>query len=666
MKLTKFKQNLLLNILLAISVFISFVEPAISQEGYYGLGFQSHDVVQDKRTSLELFPNKFFEPKANFTLKFDLSFYKGRRIYFGYIFRIIKDETENIDFIYDERTMNSKHFRIVINDSLTNIAFDIDSNSRFDKWNNINITFDFDKNKIILLYGKNKYEQTLTTLKTESRFRFFFGANQFQQFKVTDVPPMKLKDVQLFKKNKLEKSWPLNERNGNVAYEIIDNDSTATVLNPIWIKNEHYEWKVFKSFTVNGKSSVAFDADNKKLYVISQSPLMAINFTNGNSVTDFLKDGELQSLVGNQSLFGNGCLFNIYPDQQLVSKYNFTTANWDALYQPGTVTSFWHFNKAYSPFDSSIYVFDGYGYLQYRNWMFKYNLLSKKWTEIKPVGDFLIPRYLAASTINKRGDSIFILGGYGSPSGQQILNPKNLYDLMAYDIKNNRLKKIGELKPDNEGFVFANSMVLDDSNKFYYALVFPNSKYSSSLQLIKGNFKNNTYELLGSKIPYLFHDINSFADLYYCSALHLFIAATLLYNADNNTTTVNIYTLLAPAVAEFDGYYNHPVSSNNHLIGIICLTIIVVLIFIYFLFRKKITKFLSQKIFKKQNNNSTSYHTIMPLKDEKETNAARMFMQSSEMHTGIAFSKNIRNAKYAKLCKIMQLYSIIFLQLRLR
>lgn len=604
---TKLKRKLAFIVLGAIGGFSLFFTSGIAQENYYGLGFQSHDVVQDKRTSLELFPNTTFNPKSNFTLNFDLSFYKGHKIYFGYIFRIIKDETENIDFIYDERTTNPKHFRIVIGNNLTSIGFDIDS-SRFNKWNSISVTFDPDRKKIKLLCGKNSYEQFLPTLKVNSHFKFFFGANQFQQFKVTDVPPMKLRNIQLFEGDRLKKNWPLNERSGNIAHEIIDETLNASVSNPIWIKNNHYEWKAFKSFTVKGKASVAFDADNKKLYVIGQSPLMVINFAD-NGITNFSKNSGIDALVGNQSLFGDGLLYNIYPDQRLISRYDFKEGNWSSGYKPDSVTSFWHFNKVYSSFDSSIYVFNGYGYLQYRNWIFKCGISSKKWMEIKPKGDFLVPRYLAASTINKRGDSIFILGGYGSPSGQQILNPKSLYDLMVYDVRNNHLKKMLELQPGNEDFVFANSMILDESDKFYYALAFSNYKYNTSLQLIKGNFKNGTYELLGSKIPYLFHDINSFADLYYCSALHLFVTATLLYNGDSNTTTVNVYTLSAPAVSEFDGVYVGAVScgDGSHFAIIFSLIIAGLVIFTCFLFRKKIANFLLQRVFNKKGISRSAY-----------------------------------------------------------
>lgn len=555
-----------------------------AQEDSYGLGFSSHDVVQDRRTSLDLFPDKTFEPRNDFSLSFDLSFFKGKKIYFGYIFRIIKDETENIDFIYDERNSSNKHFRIVIGNNLSSIAFDLDSNTRFNKWTNINLKFDFEHKKIVLLYGKNSYEQRLETLSLSNSFRVFFGANQFQRFKVTDVPPMKLRNIRVKKNEKQERYWPLNEGIGNVAHET-EKGFDALTTNPLWLKNDHFGWKHLKTLTVKGNASVAFDATKDRLFAIGSDSLIAIDISGSNNA-DLITRSELKALIGNESLIVDSKLFNIYPDQQLVSEYNFLGSSWRGTYKSGLTTNFWHFNKTYSAIDTSIYVLNGYGQLQYKNSIFRYHIPTKSWTEIKPSGDFLIPRYLAATGSNNNGDSIFIIGGYGSNSGQQILNPKSLYDLIVYNVKTKQLKKLFELQPGKEDFVFANSMIIDSANHSYYALVYPNYKYNSSLQLLKGSFKDGNYELMGSKIPYEFHDINSFADLYYSPASHLFIAVTLLYNEDHSTT-IQLYTLSSPTLNSLEEGLNSNPVRKGIIYWLIAIGSLMIAIITFFLFRKK-------------------------------------------------------------------------------
>jgi DNA-binding SARP family transcriptional activator len=84
---------------------------------------------------------------------------------------------------------------------------------------------------------------------------------------------------------------------------------------------------------------------------------------------------------------------------------------------------------------------------------------------------------------------------------------------------------------------------------------------------------------MGSIIPYSFHDVHSFADLYYCPASKRFIAVTLL-RTDNNQTKVNIYTLLGPP------YETHslPVIVKSaikwYIIGVLVLLIVALLFYL--------------------------------------------------------------------------------------
>src|SRR5258708_10260229 len=164
-------------------------------------------------------------------------------------------------------------------------------------------------------------------------------------------------------------------------------------------------------------------------------------------------------------------------------------------------------------------------------------------------GDFLTPRYLAATGANETGDSAYILGGYGSSSGQQILNPKNLYDMMLFDVKRRTFKKLFELKAGKEEFAFANSLVINEKKKEYYGLLFNNDKYNSTLQLIKGSLLNASFQQMGNRIRYEFHDIESFADLYFSPVTNKFIAVTFLEDSTHHTLA-NIYTLDGAPVPE--------------------------------------------------------------------------------------------------------------------
>ncbi len=62
------------------------------------------------------------------------------------------------------------------------------------------------------------------------------------------------------------------------------------------------------------------------------------------------------------------------------------------------------------------------------------------------------------------------------------------------------------------------------------ALIFPNDSSNSNLQLIKGSLSDSSYAVLGNKIPFTFHDIESFADMYYSPISNKLIAVVLNYS----------------------------------------------------------------------------------------------------------------------------------------
>lgn len=226
-----------------------------------------------------------------------------------------------------------------------------------------------------------------------------------------------------------------------------------------------------------------------------------------------------------------------------VSAYSFENKKWTSNFNyADTLTEYWHANKFISSIDSSLYIIGGYGQLQYKNSMFRYHIPTGKWEAWTTIGDGFKPRYLAALGTTQNGDTAYILGGYGSSSGMQILGSKHYYDLVRYTVKDRSFKTISTLEHKEDNFAFANSLVIDSTN--FYGLVFPNNKFNSYLQLIQGSLNSTGYKVLGDRIPYSFHDVNSFADLFYDQKSKKLIAVTLFLK--DGKTDVKIYTLSFP------------------------------------------------------------------------------------------------------------------------
>lgn len=538
----RFKLLLVLSILLQFSI-SALVKQAAGQS--YGLGFSGHEVVQDKRTGLDLSPGKNLCLKKNFEIAFDFGFIAGHSDYFGYIVRMIDERNQNIDILYDRRSTDGMHFKVVIGETFSNIAFNIDQEKLFNKWTRFRLIV-YSERKQLDLYADNKKYSTSLKAMPRKCYKILFGANDFNDFKTTDVPAMKIRDIKVFDSGKLSYYWKLNEDKGNIAAESVKG-ADAGVINPLWIKRLHYSWQLCRSFNIGGVASTAFNPESEEVYIIGNDSLISYS---AESVLRNLKysTGPLNLVNGNQSLYSAATrrLYNIYQDEALVSVFDFRTCAWSRQYvAPAVETVFGHMNKVFSSTDSTIYTIGGYGQFLYKNSLRRYKIATGRWDSIAAKGGTFTPRYLAA--LGAAGEGFYILGGFGSSTGQQMLNPKNLYDLMYYDYKKQAFRKIYELKIKGEDFVFANSMIVDEESRSFYALIFPKNKYNSYLRLIEGSLDKPEFKFLGNKIPYLFQDRYSFADLYFCRRSKRLVAVTLVRD-ESGQTRVNIFSLNSPPI----------------------------------------------------------------------------------------------------------------------
>jgi hypothetical protein len=530
-------------------IIILLVATADSIAQSYGLAFKSHDVVQEKRTSLDLSPGDSLCFEKNLTLEFDLNFMSDYDVYFGYIVRIINND-QNVDIICSQQ-----QFKIVTGRQLTNIVFNIDWNELFNNWHKFQLSFDRDKKQLFFfLDGKPMGSSPLQF--TGNCYRFLWGANDDHHYITRDIPPMRIRNIRLLQQEQLKYQWALADTGGVNSIDQVSGRK-ALIKNPVWIKPKHQHWDLVRSFTVKGIAAAAFDQKNDRLFVAGSDSLWSYHPLTGWSN---MSHPPANLLYGNQSVFDTVSekLYDIYIDRKKIIAFDTSSRSWSSAWKDTLLTEFWHANKFSSPKDSSIYIIGGYGQLKYKNLVQRYHLPTQKWEQLKVGGDHFAPRYLAALGLSITGDTAFIIGGYGSPEGDQMLNPGNYYDLYAFDIARRSFKKMHGITAGDPHYLFANSMVIDPSGKNYYALSFPNGSFNTQLQLITGRLADSTYRLVGDKIPYSFYDVQTFADLFYSTLSKKLFAITFHYSPESEkekSTQVKIYSIdfppeaIEPAVA---------------------------------------------------------------------------------------------------------------------
>lgn len=516
----------------------------------YGLVFSSHEVVQEKRTSLDLSPEDSLCFTKNFDLGFDINFLPRHEIYFGYVFRIIAlgngGNDQNIDLIYNQRLAT---FKVIIGENFSGISFPVDSLRLYRDWSTFDLHCDLEKHLLLFrLDGRTVGSSPIPDIG--HCFKFIWGANDFRKFRTRDIPPMQIKDIRLSDNGAPKYDWPLNETSGETVTDKLGRQS-ARVKNPIWLKPKFQQWDNIGSFTVKGYAGVAYNPKQDRLFITGSDSITAFTFTKDGFATDGIPCRHTDLVLGHQNIYDTltDKLLDVYIDRRNVNTFSFGSKEWEKNLPYGPLTEYWHANKFLSATDSSLYIVGGYGQLRYKNLVQRYHFPTRTWDSIKTSGDYFPPRYLAALGPDPRGKYAYIVGGYGSQTGDQMLDPRNYYDLFRYDIKRHSFKRIFSLKPLAYPFTFANSLVIGAKPDAWYGLLFANDSYNSKLQLIEGSLNDSTYRLVGNAIPYSFHDIQSFADLYYSPASNKLIAVTLFYSRmedKQQNTQVRVYTINYP------------------------------------------------------------------------------------------------------------------------
>lgn len=517
----------------------------------YGLAFTSHEATKDQRTSLNLNPDGPFHIQQDFELVFDVAYQRLNNV-FGYIFRIIANDSLNIDLVSSPEHPEFYDLNLVVNNLPVRAHYGFDEiQLKPSQWNRVVLSVSFTTNSISVSWNGLKRSVPFATSRLRT-FRFLFGANDFGKFNSSDVPPIMLKNVEIIVNNKSWLKWELKRHDNNDVYDI-RKQQLAVVKNPGWLIDRHATWVHRNELAVGKYPSVAFDSNTGKLYVSDVSSLSVVDFTTGEKQKWNTLGGTVVHTDANQLLFAEeaGTLYNYNVATNKMSAYDFATHSWqnqDTTYnEPGR----WHNNKFYNPVDSTLYSFGGYGFYSYQNNFYRFDKASGRWTVVK-TDESIPPRYLGALGLNAAKDHALIFGGYGSRSGKQEMSPHSFYDLHSFDLRSHKVTKVWE-EPTIEtspNIVFSNSLIVNEKDSCFYVLAYPKDKYKSYLKLVSYSLTKPVRTALGDSIQFLFHDVHSFCDLFYSRATEELVAVTS--HKEGEQYVMQVYSINYPPLGPGD------------------------------------------------------------------------------------------------------------------
>lgn len=536
-----------------------------------GLFFQAHRVIPEKRTELNLTPNTPLSFHDGFSLGFDVHLRNEEHNY-GYIVRVILNDTLNIDLLSNKGWSHSQLFLMKGNQSLVDISH-LDSIPKFNSsdWFQVELKLNYKKQLIVCILNEKEWSIPVK-LPQLNNVRIAFGLHTGQSFPSTDVAPMSLRNVRILDlKGELLRKWTLLQHGDNEVYDEVKS-SRATVRNGIWEIDHHIRWRKKASFIIPG-TSLQFAPYQRPtdggVFIALKDTIYQYSIERERLDTVIVNTGHPYFTAASSLVYDSvhDELISYSAEQERLNRYSFEKNEWERAI-PDILLSYLHHSSCYIPDLEKVILFGGYGFYRYSSVLFMHSIDSISWQQ-KDLAHLIEPRYLAAMGY-LGNNKVLLLGGYGSKSGKQEGNPENYYDLHCIDVEKMSSQKLWTFS-NAKVEAFGNAMVVDLDKEHIYALSFANDRAFSQIRLNCFGIEKPDRTYMADSIPYQFHDTSSYCTLFYNQGTTELVTV-LAYQDGIGKTCVEVYTLGYPVLHLSDVLQSVP---EKHSTGWIWLILII-------------------------------------------------------------------------------------------
>lgn len=533
----------------------------------YGLYLKSHAVPAPERSTLYLDDNQPFSVKNDLTISFQI-YIRANEADYGSILHLKTDKGQIIRFSFVAGEQNHAP-ALMLNDEI----IIIDKPIELEKWINVSLNLRQKDNVIEIEYDKKKMSSTFPLQETNS-VTITFGQMLGYQ---AEVAPVNLRDINIIQDGKLTREWKLWKHNDNLCYDEKEG-AVARAVQPLWLIDNHIEWKTINKITTSSRVGIAFDARCALFYVVSPESVKVLDEDGRLKQETAVRGGYPAVEYPNHLLYDTltNKLVSYYLKKGATSYFSFDTNKWSNVERNIDEASNYNHARTFNPADSSFYFFGGYGFYQYRNDLFRMKSGSYKLEQVEYERP-LYPRYSAAMAIV--GDELFVFGGRGNKYGKQELSTHFYFGLCAINLRNNQSRIVWQRNsPQKNGTLMASSMYFEPSDSSFYAV-----SMNKGGVLWKISMKDSVYTEVSKPI----YNESNYQDCdfsLYSSPVHgkLFLVLDKILN--DHTHNVYIYSINMPLVNEGDiRQSDNTTIVNDHkylyIIGTIVLLIVAGIIF---------------------------------------------------------------------------------------
>ncbi len=624
----------------------------------YGLRFRGSASPIDERTSYDVFAYSCPSFRDYFDLEFNMALYSTESV--GYVLRIKgTDEGQIFNLFFDFRG-DDILFRLNQEGKCVLIALPVSKAGAMQShWFKVKIAFDLKQDEITLKIHDQERVCKGVSLSNEFSPKIVFGKSDH----IIDVPEIAID--KLVVNADCTYIFPLDEVEGESVYNK-ESVLYGKVENPIWLINEAYHWRKEGGFASASEAGSCYNADRNEIYYFNRDSLFVYNMeTGGTSTKVFAERCPVQLFLAG-SFFDSGSerlyVYEVYTENKdaepMIASLDLNTLSWKVESYSRLSMQLHHHCSYYDAIRKRYTIFGGFGNMYYSNKFYMFNTEEARWDTLDSLsGDFLCPRYFSSVGYLDSNHSVYILGGMGNESGDQVVGRRYFHDLYKVDLQEMHVQKLWDISTEQPNVVPAQDMVIQNDSCFY-VLRYPESVSNSFLHLYRFSVKDGSYHILGDSIPIYSDKITTNARLYYNERQsRLFV--TVQETSDDVSSRFSVYSLLFPPVSLEKYTANNDRGSGPRVWLVLVIAVMTVAaggVWIIYKWRRNSRKREENEIVRQGNE---QLPVVSATKVEKTmvdigvTNSVYLFGDFS------VFDRNGRNISYMFSLRIKQIFCLI-------
>lgn len=565
-----------------------------------GLKFNGNEKLIDDRTSYNVFTTTPVF-KNMLDLSFDLLIAGPSDI--GYILRLKDIKATNTYNLFLNSLKDSIQFKFNIEGKQSLITANLPRKEAMNNLLHIGLRFNLNDSKLEMKINQSVYRAEGILLPAKIQPSILFGRSDY----FIDVPSIIIKNL-VIKDHKTSYTFRFDENQGSEVHDI-NGRVIGEVQNPFWLIDDSYYWRLKKVFFSKTVAGINYNEEKQSIYYFNKDSIFMYHI--GNKEEERKKypvPCPLDLNLATNFIYAKENLLYVYeampndPKGDNLSRLNLEDLTWQpATYEPFKM-QLHHHSTAIDTANRKYYIFGGFGNQHYSNKLYVFDLNTNKWKELVLSGDLITPRYFSSMVYSPRNHSLYLFGGMGNESGEQIVGRRYYYDFYQIDLKTLKVTKKWDLHWKSENIVPTRNLILTDDSNFY-TLCYPEHYSDSYLQLYQFSIQDGSFQIKGDSIPIHSEKIKTNACLYFNPKLSEFYAIVQEFANDDIASDVKIYSLnYSPVTLSELSRYHNPgnidwlFSKRIRVIGGITLGIILCLLFLVLYYtRHKIPQYYHKK-----------------------------------------------------------------------